>query len=111
MTALQVSAGSTARTPVSGNSVLRTLTQMPTKTEQFSSHKEAPSEQIQLWPRRTRLPGEPVTSQPSQSHRRLLIRRGRLGGPLTNGLGYNQGVVSAASSGGHGPNNLPVTQV
>lgn len=89
MTVLQVSVGSMARTPVPGNNVLRMLTQMPAKTEQFSSHKEASSEQIQLWPRRTHLPGELVTSQPSQSHRRLLIRRGRLGGPLTKGLGYN----------------------
>lgn len=79
---------------------------MPTKMKQFSSHTKAASEQVQLWPGSTHLPGESVTS-----HRRLLIRRGRLGGPLTNGLGYNWGRASAASSGGHRPNELPLTNV
>lgn len=99
-----------SKNPCAGNRVweccLRMLTQMPTKMKQFSSHKKAASEQVQLWPRSTHLPGETVTS-----HRRLLIRRGRLGGPLTNGLGYDWGRASAASSGEHRPNEFPLTKV
>lgn len=88
--------------PVSKIKVLRALAQQQAKTEQSSSHKEASSRQSQLWLRRTSVPDESVTPQPSHNNWTLLIRRDWSGGPLTNGLTDNGGRAHSLLVGGTG---------